>query len=154
MPLVSVQTKLTTVLALAQQLRGSCVHYVQRFGDGKPVPTSDLVNLARLLRETADRAAPFVDDAAVSDEADRQFAGQAGWQAGSLLALLVAILPVVEDAIAATRAAIPSVEHGGQSFLVMSTWNANGTVSQFAVEPAAVQSLRTVLGGIAAAIPE
>jgi len=152
MPLVSVQTKLTTVLALAQQLRGSCVYYVQRFGDGKPVPTSDLVNLARQMREIAGRAAPFVGDIAVSDEADRQFAGQPGWQAGSLLTLLVVVLPMIENSI--TAAAVPSVSSDGRSVPVLCSWNADGTVSPFEVSTGSVQSLRSVLSGIVTVIPE
>lgn len=154
MPLVSVQTKLSTVLALTQQLRGSCVYYVQRFGDGNPVQTQELVNLAKQFREIATRAAPFVGDAAVSAEADRQFAGQSGWQAGALLALLGSILQAVEGAITLARSAVPFATHSGSEVPITSTWNADGTTTPFAVDSAAVQSLRTALSGIVSGIPE
>jgi len=154
MPLVSVQTKLTTILSLTQQLRGSCAYYVQRFGDGNPVQTAELVSLAKQFREIATAAAPFSGDTAVSAEADRQFAGQAGWQNGSLLALLAAVLPMVENAIAAAKAAAPSASYGGGSAPVLSSWNSDGTTSPVSVSSSAVQSLRTVLSGIVSTIPE
>jgi len=154
MPLVSVQTKLSTILSLAQQARASSAYYVQRFGDGNPVQTQELVNLAKQYREIAAAAAPFVGDTAVSAEADRQFSGQAGWQNGTLLALLAAVLPMVENAITAAKAAAPSVSYGGGSVPVLASWNSDGTTPPVSVASSAVQSLRTVLSGIVSTIPE
>lgn len=155
MPLVSVQTKLTNVLALAQQARGSSKYYVQRFGDGQPVQTQELVGLAKQFREIATRAAAYVGDASVSAEADRQFAGQDGWQAGSLLTLLGAIPPMIEGVIAAAKAATPTItDDAGRPVPVLSVWNADGTTTPAEVNSAAVQSLRTLLGQIVSVIPE
>lgn len=152
MPLVSVQTKLSTILSLAQQARGSAAYYVQRFGDGSPVQTQELVSLAKQFREITSAAAAFANDAAVSAEADRQFAGQTGWQNGSLLALLAAVLPMTENAVAAAKAAVPSYLNG--TVPALSSWNPDGTTSPVSVASQDVQVLRTILSGIVSTIPE
>jgi len=154
MLLVSVQTKLTTVLALAQQARNSSAYYVQRFGDGQPVQTQELVNLARQYREIATRAAVFAGDSAVSAEADRQFAGQPGWETGSLLVLLAGVSALIEQVISAAKAAAPSLTDGNKTVPILSVWNTDGTTTPAEVSAASVQSLRSLLSQIVVAIPE
>lgn len=121
-----------------------------------PVSANAVVGMAqRFAASLANVVSPIASDAtlldAVSDYADTQFTGVAGWSAGLLKTLLAALVPLCQACIAECRACIP---RDGSDRILKDTWAADGSVSVLQLQPADTVALRTALDALVAAIPE
>lgn len=148
MPLLTVQTRLEMVLAAGKTLRRSAAQSASRLST--EVAADELVSLCNHFRGLINDIAPFAADAAVSAEADRQFNGQAGWSAGSLLTLIAGCRQLAEAAIAEIRRIVPQ----SNGHPLVKRWNDDGTCDFTLISVNDAATLRTILQQIVAAIPE
>ena len=148
MGLVSLHTRLTSLLTAARHIRGACAD-LSALSASAPVSANVIVELAQNVAGVlSDVVADAEGDAELVTYAAGQFAGQEWTPLDQQIAGVKALLTAV---VAACRATVPM---DGSNRLLKDTWNTDGTVSVRRMTSAETASLRAVLDAVTAAIPE
>jgi hypothetical protein len=147
MPLVTLHTRLTTLLHEARAIKQYCAEATEAMAAG-PVSANAVVSLGqRLAASIADIIEPSQQHAGLADYAALQF----GDPSFGLNARMAGLRALLVNAITAARATIPTTAEG---YLLKDTWNDDGSVTVRVLAPSATGQLRAALQMVAANIPE
>lgn len=148
MGLVSLHTRLTALLAEAQDVRRTAVDAEATLGAGA-VSVNAVVGLAqRFASVLANTVADAEGDTALKDYAAAQFAGQPWVPLDQQVAGVKALL---QAAIAACIAAVPKT---AENVILKDTLNNDGTVSVATLSTVQTANVRAAMTAIRSAIPE
>lgn len=149
MPLISLHTRLFTLLGEANAVRQMCADHRTAMAAGS-VSANVVVGLSqRLHASLANVVAPAEGDAELVTYAAAQFADEPSWV--PLDQQIAGIKYLLQHAVLACKACVPT---DAQGRILKDTWNADGSVSVLAVTSTDTADLRSALASVLAAIPE